>query len=135
VDARTSHIIVSCNDALFQRVDELVKTIDQRAKEARPTVRVVPLATADPSVVSGTVKSLFTKVSVSSSGSAPRTTRPGSSQSNAPQGGGNSGGGAPDITRDPEMIRRMMESRMRGGDSGGGFGGPPGGGFFGRGGR
>ena len=131
VDARTSHIIVSCNDSMFHRVEELVQSIDQRAKEARPTVRVVPLATADPSVVSGTVKSLFSKVSVSSSGSATRTTRPGSSQSTAPQGGGNTGGGAPpEITRDPEMIRRMMESRMREGG-----GGSSGGGFFGRGGR
>jgi hypothetical protein len=137
VDARTSHIIVSCNDAMFQKISDLVTTMDQRAKEARPTVRVVPLATADPSVVSGTVSSLFSKVSVSASKSAPRTSRPGSSQSGSQPSGGSSGGGggAPEITRDPEMIRRMMESRMRGEGWGGGFGGPGGGGFFGRGGR
>ncbi len=145
VDTRTSHIIVSCNDNMFQKIEDLVTTMDQRAKEARPTVRVVPLATADPTVVSGTVSSLFSKVSVSAS-KTPRTSR--SSQSGQQSGGGASSGGGgapPEVTRDPEMIRRMMEMRDRG-NSGGGFptpfgsggpggGGPGGGSFFGRGNR
>ncbi len=134
VDARTSHLIVSCNESLYRQIEELVQTIDQRAKDARQTVRVVPLATADPAIVSGTLSSLFSKVSVSSTKSAPRTSR-----SSTTQPGGDSnrnGGGTPPAASDPEVIRRMMESQMRdrGGDRGG-FGGPGGGGFFNRGSR
>lgn len=141
VDARSSHIIVSCNEGLYRQIEELVQTIDQRAKEARQTVRVVPLATADPAVVSGTLSSLFSKVSVSATKST-RTSRSTTSGSgNAGSGGG--GGGAPAAVNDPEIIRRMMESRNAGGNSGGspfggavppGGGGAPGGGLFGRGG-
>lgn len=137
VDARTSHIIVSCNDSMFKKVEELVESIDQRAKEARPTVRVVPLTTADPSVVSSTVSSLFSKVSVSASKSGPRTSRStsNSSSSGASNSGSSGAGAPPEITRDPEMIRRMMESRSRGDSGGSPFGGGGPGGFFGRGGR
>ncbi len=137
VDARTSHLIVSCNESLYRQIEELVQTIDQRAKDARQTVRVVPLATADPAIVSGTLSSLFSKVSVSTTRSAPRTSRSSTTQ---PGGDSNRGGGAPPAATDPDVIRRMMESQMRdrGGDRGGfggGFGGPGGGGFFGRSGR
>lgn len=138
VDARTSHIIVSCNEGLYRQIEELVQTIDQRAKEARQTVRVVPLATADPAIVSGTLSSLFSKVSVSQTRSGPRTSRSSTTGGSSNNNNSNNGGSAPPpVMNDPEVLRRMMESRSdRGGDRGGSspFGGG-GGGFFGRGSR
>ncbi len=133
VDSRTSHLIVSCNDALFRRIEELVQTIDQRAKDARQTVRIVPLTTADPTLVSSTLSSLIPKVTVSATRSArrPRTQETGAQ----PGGGGVQDRPQPEAVRDPEVIRRMMESQMqqnRGGDTrnpfGGGVGSPFGGG-------
>jgi type II secretory pathway component GspD/PulD (secretin) len=137
VDRQTSHLIVSCNDTLFREIEDLVLEQDERARRAKPVVRVMPLATADPSVISQTLSSLIPKVSVSST----RTPRqqpsqpgaPGAPNNNgaAPTNNGGSGGPSP---AQSEFFRQMMEerSRSRGGDSGGrggfGGGGPFGGG-------
>jgi type II secretory pathway component GspD/PulD (secretin) len=134
VDRRTSHLIVACNDSLFQQVESLVMSIDDRVRDSRETVRVVPLYAADPALVSSTLSTLMPRVSVSTTRSrSPSVSRTGES---APA----SGGSTPDAVRDPEVIRRMMEQQLRSGsergggnsDRGrrGGFpGGFPGGGF------
>ncbi|WP_010586775.1 secretin N-terminal domain-containing protein [Schlesneria paludicola] len=115
VDKRTSHLIVSCNEVMFQRVELMVQAIDERAKEAHRTVRIVPLKTADPAVVQSTLTSLLPRVTVGATRSK-RTTKPDGTN---PTPGQNV---APDATRDPRMIQRMME--QNGGQSGGGrFGG------------
>jgi type II secretory pathway component GspD/PulD (secretin) len=124
IDRRTSNLIVSCNDSMFRRVEAVVKNIDQRAKEARRTVRIVSLKTADPTVVQTTLTSLMPKVTVSATRSRARRkeepTVPGSP--NQP---------------DPAAMQRMNQQPGAGrfGPGGGQFGGgqfggqQPGGGF------
>ncbi len=121
VDRRTSHLIVSCSDTLFRQVESLVQSVDDRARDARQTVKIMKLETADPAVVSETLKSLLPKVRVSGQSSGGR--KPGSDPSNPTgQPGGQQ---PPDATRDAEVLRRAMEQRSQGRPGGGGspFGG------------
>ena len=129
IDRQTSHLIVSCSDSLFRQVEDLVLEMDGRARDAKPVVRVVPLASADPAIISTTLSSLIPKVSVSATRSQRR-------QSSQPENSTPGGGGAPAATppSGADAFRQMMEDRMRqrssGGDSSrGGFGGGNGGGF------
>ncbi len=115
VDRRTSHLIISCNDNLFRQIEGLVTSIDERARDARQTVQIMRLETADPTVVSSTLVSLIPKVTVSASRATRRKPgeQPGQPQGQ-PQGGGQNDG---------ELMRRMMErNRQQGGgqNSGGG---------------
>lgn len=120
VDKRTSHLIVSCNEVMFQRIELMVQAIDERAKEAHRTVRIVPLKTADPAIVQSTLTSLLPRVTVGSTRSK-QTPKPDATTAGRGQNQ------SPDATRDPRMIQRMME--QNGGQSGGGrFGGGNGGG-------
>ncbi|MBC8114010.1 MAG: hypothetical protein H7062_06510, partial [Candidatus Saccharimonas sp.] len=132
-DRRTSHLIVFCNDAMFRQVDGLVQSIDERARDARQTVRIMRLETADPSLVSSTLTSLIPKVTVSASKGGARK-KPNDPNNPSAQPGQQ----PPDATRDTEMLRRAMEQRSQsrggGGFPGGGFPGG-GGGFPGGGGR
>ena len=128
VDRRTSHLIVSCSDSLFRQVESLVQSVDDRARDARQTVRIMKLETADPGVVSETLKSLLPKVRVSGQTSGGR--KSGSDPSNPTgQPGGQQ---PPDATRDTEVLRRAMEQRSQGRTGGGS---PFGGGIPGGGGR
>ena len=125
-DRRTSHLIVFCNDAMFKQVDGLVQSIDERARDARQTVRIMRLETADPALVSSTLTSLIPKVTVSASKGGKTRKKPGDPETPGAQPGQQ----APDATRDAEMLRRAMEQRSQGRPGGGGFpgGGSPGGG-------
>ncbi|MDB5348054.1 MAG: NolW domain protein [Schlesneria sp.] len=127
VDRRTSHLIISCNDNLFRQIEGLVTSIDERARDARQTVQIMRLETADPTVVSSTLVSLIPKVTVSASRA---TRRKPSEQPGQPQG--QPGGGQ---QGDGELMRRMMErNRQQGGgqNSGGGQRPNAGGGGTGR---
>lgn len=108
IDRRTSNLIVQCNETMFQRIETMVKAIDQRAKDANRTVRVVALQTADPLMVQTTLTSLIPKVTVSGIRPRPRRRPP---QDGSPQqpGGAQPQNGAPDATRDQQVIQRMME--------------------------
>lgn len=123
VDTRTSHLVVSANDTLFQQVSELVLDLDQRAKDARQTIRVITLDKADPTILSQSISSLMPKVSVSGS-SRSRPSRSGSSST-----GNNNNQNQPQPEQqqpNPDDIRRIMEQRMRermGSGSSSGFGG------------
>ena len=143
VDRRTSELTVYCNNSMFKRVEEVVKNVDQRAKDARRSVRIVPLTTADPMVVQSTLTSLIPKITVSS-------TRSRSRQKTADQGNTPNAPGTPAQTQDADLMRRMGQQqggqpsfgqpgfRQPGGGFGGGGqpnGGFGGGGFGGRGGR
>jgi uncharacterized membrane protein YgcG len=131
-------LTVYCNNSMFKRVEDVVKNVDQRAKEARRSVRIVPLTTADPMVVQSTLTSLIPKVTVSSTRS--RTRQRTADQSNPPNAPG-----TPTQTPDVDLMRRMGQQGGQPsfgqpgfGQPGGGFGGggQPGGGFGGgRGGR
>lgn len=123
VDRKTNHLIVSCNDSLYQQIETLVQGIDERAKRSRQTVRVVKLGQADPTLVQQTLGSLMPKVTV---GATRRSRRP----ANSP-GGGNAfpsndsampvPGGSGDLVRDAVM-QRIMSDRPGGGGGGGGDG-------------
>ncbi len=126
VDTRTSHLVVAANDTLFQQVSELVLDLDQRAKDARQTIRVITLDKADPAILSQSISSLMPKVSVSGSSRS----RPSRSGSSSTGNGNNQNPPQPEQQQpNPDDIRRIMEQRMRermgsGGSSGfGGFGG------------
>jgi hypothetical protein len=106
IDRRTSNLIVQCNETMFQRIEAMVQAIDQRAKDANRTVRVVALKTADPMMVQTTLTSLIPKVTVSSTRSRPRRRPQDQSQ---PGGAPPQQGGAPDATRDQQVIQRMMD--------------------------
>jgi hypothetical protein len=117
VDRRTSHLIISCNDNLFRQIEGLVASIDERARDARQTVQIMRLETADPTVVSSTLVSLIPKVTVSASRATRR--KPGDQPGQTPgqpQGGGQNDG---------EMMRRMMERnrQQQGGGQRPNFGG------------
>jgi type II secretory pathway component GspD/PulD (secretin) len=108
VDRRTSHLIISCNDNLFRQIEGLVTSIDERARDARQTVQIMRLETADPTVVSSTLVSLIPKVTVSASRTARRKPGEQPGQPQGQPGGGQQGDG--------ELMRRMMErNRQQGG--------------------
>ena len=135
VDRRTSHLIVACNESLFRQIEGLVKSTDERARDARQTIQIMHLTTADPGLVSSTLSTLIPKVTITATRSGSRKKQPGQGDPTL----GQPGTQPPDAVRDPEMIRRATEQRGRGQSGAGGRsgGGRPstGGGFGGGGGR
>jgi type II secretory pathway component GspD/PulD (secretin) len=141
-DRQTSSLIISSSEALFGKVESLVLELDETARKANRTIRVVQLKNSDATQLQESLKSLFPRVTSSA-------TRPSSSTTNStPSNQGNDGrnenrGGGQQQATDP--FQQMIQERMRqqGGNTGGrgGRGGesPFGGGFNpfggGRGGR
>ena len=141
VDATTSRLIVSTDANTFEEVESLVRDLDEAARDARRSVRVVQLRNTDAAQLQSMLGTLMPKVSFTASG--------------APAGGGPpqrvqpvgrpgppeaSGGGddRSDIRRFfEERARRRAESGEGGGRPDGDRGGERGGdrGGFGRGDR
>lgn len=145
VDRQTSSLVISSSEALFTKVQEMVKESDEAAKKSNRTIRVVQLKNSDATLIQQSLSSLFPRVTTSA-------TRPSSSSTNNSSPGSNNNG-QPQQGQQPQTdpFQQMMQDRMRqrGGDSGRGgaspfgggaspFGGggftPFGGGNFGRGG-
>ena len=139
-DTQTNTLIVSAADPLFRQVEALVKSVDQMAYDAQPTVQVVNLKTGNSAVVQSALQSLLGKVKVSSTGgaSAPATGGSGNFTPSFPSFGGggwfpggfspggfNPGGFTPGGGSTPGGSSRS---------SFGSFGGPGAGSFGGRGG-
>jgi len=87
VDRSTSTLFVSSSEALFQKVEALVKDQDAAAKSAKPTVRYVQLLNADATMVQNSLSALFPRVTSSavkttSSSTSDNTPRPDSGSSN-----------------------------------------------------
>ncbi|HUG18914.1 MAG TPA: secretin N-terminal domain-containing protein, partial [Planctomycetaceae bacterium] len=121
VDEKTSHLIVSANDALFREIEATVKDIDKRALEAQPVTQVVRLESADPVMVQQTLVSLLPKVQISPTPST-RAARSGGDNNN-PQNPGSQNNN----NDQNEAIRRAMEQRIReGAQQRGGGGGSTG---------
>lgn len=123
VDRRTSHLIVSCSDSLFRQIEQLVMSIDDRARDARQTVQILRLSTADPTLVSTTLTSLIPKVTVSATRNGARRGQPGMNDQGQQQGG-------PQAGQTPDAIRRQTTfgnrgnagaAPVRGNGGGGGF--------------
>ena len=109
IDRRTSHLIVSCKESLYRQVEELVKSLDQHAKDARHTVKILRLETADPVMIRETLKSLNSKISSTGSG-VRKKQDPNQSAASTPSGAAQ----PPAATRDAEILRSTMEQRSRG---------------------
>ncbi len=103
VDEQTSQIVVSCSEALFRQVRSLVEELDEAARAAQRSVRVVALNNADTAAVQQALVSLFPQVTVSTTataGSPSRTTQPSQTTAARP--------GSFDAER-AERIRRFFE--------------------------
>lgn len=124
VDERTGHVLVSCDDALFQKVDQFVYDLDKTAYEARQTTRVIQLEHASSSVVAQTLTAMYPNVSVTvSGGSSNRSnndrSRPGTSNDNdRGRDRGRGRGGDDDGARDARRLMFMQMMRNRGGGGG-----------------
>lgn len=129
VDERANTLIVSSSEALFKQVEAMVKTIDLAAKEAKATVKVVPLTNTSGAVIAQALGALVPKVKVVSSSGISSSGSSGFSRSSS--GGGSSSFTPPSSDGGGDPIRAMFEQRMRERMmEGGGFrGGFPGGGF------
>ena len=141
VDTRTNTLIVSASESLFRQIEALVISLDDAARDAKRTVRVVDLGGANPAVVQQTLGAMYSKVKISSSGkskSGGATPSSGSSSSSSstpnvgappfmpfsPFGGGapgGSGGSSSDAGR--SFFEQRMRERMGGGGPGGSGGG------------
>lgn len=124
VDEQTNHLIVSCNDSMFRQIENLVQSIDERERDARRTIRVVPLEKADPLLLSRTLGSVIPRVTVSGGGGA-RSSRDRGETSSTP--------GQPNSSGSNSSTPQVTPGGFPGGFPGGGFpgGGFPGGGFRG----
>lgn len=131
MDEQTSHLIVSADEGLYQQIQELVTSLDNAARDARRTVRVVELRNANSSAVQGTLTAVMPRVRVSTAGS--RSSRSDSSRngrsSASPDNNEQQQGPSPDQMR--QFFERRMRERMGGGDNSGSDGVRPGS-FFGR---
>ena len=107
-DARSNKLIVACSEALYNDILELVVELDNGAKDARRTVKIVPVTGIDPALVQTAVEAVFGR---------PTQTPPLGSSMGGSRGGGSSGFGG--------------FSGGGGGFPGGGFGGSGFGGFGG----
>ena len=120
VDTRTSQLIVSAAEPLFEEIEDLVQSLDESARVAKRGVSFVTLRNADAATVQSTLGSLIPQVS--SGGSS--TVRP-----SRTTGGSSSSDSNEDSDDRSSAIRQMMMMRALqgrgGGDSGGGprFGG------------
>jgi type II secretory pathway component GspD/PulD (secretin) len=124
VDRRTSHLIVSCNDSLFQQIQSLVEGIDERARRSRQTVRVVKLDQADPTLVQQTLGAVMPKVTVGATRRSRQPAAGGAASPGGPPGAPTTTPAFPpggDAVRDA-FLQRMLE-RSRGGGDGGSRGG------------
>lgn len=134
IDTRTNTLIVSANDKLFRQVETLVKSIDDSARAAKQTVRVMPLDNANSAVVSQALGAIIGKVKVSSTGGGSGRSGDSSGRSSSspssfspPMGFPMSPFGFPSSSGSSDDARRFFEQRMRermsGGSSGSPFGG------------
>ena len=128
VDNRTNTLIVNANDKLFKQVETLVKSVDEAAKVAKQTVRVIPLENANSTIVSQALGSMLGKVKVSTTGgsSTRDSSSRGSSSSSPPPFGMSPFGMSPfgsSGSSSSDAMRQYWQSRMSGGSpfGGGGF--------------
>jgi type II secretory pathway component GspD/PulD (secretin) len=126
VDRQTSSLVISSSEALFTKVQEMVKEADEASKKSNRTIRVVQLKNSDASMIQESLRSLFPRVTTSA-------TRPSSSSTNS-SNSGNTNNPQPPQTQQPQTdpFQQMIQDRMRqrGGDTGRGGTSPFGGGNF-----
>ena len=121
VDNQTSILTVNSSQEIFDEVEGVVKSLDEAARIANPTVRSIQLKNADAALIQQMLTSLLPRVSISSS----RTSSSGSSP-------GTPGQSTPSPNPAQEAINKAIQDRIRerfgGGGGGAGGAGRPGGG-------
>jgi type II secretory pathway component GspD/PulD (secretin) len=117
VDSRTSALIVSASDSLFKQVENLVRTLDEAAMDAKRTVKIVTLENTNSSAIQQAVSALLPKASVSTGAGANRPSGFGPSSRTSSRGGRTGSTGSSQAAR----MQQFMQMRGRGGS--GGFGG------------
>lgn len=145
VDRSTSTLFVSSSEALFQKVEALVKDQDTAAKSAKPTVRYVQLVNADATMVQNSLSALFPRVTSSAvktttsstSDTTPRADNSNNNNNSNPFGGRGGGGSPFGVGGMPGGGGMPGVGGIPGGGGGapGGFSPFGGGGFGGRGNR
>jgi Bacterial type II/III secretion system short domain len=70
VDTQASELIVSCNDSLFQQIQELVKSRDQAALDSQPQIQIVILQPETTQSIAESLNSLSGKINVGTSSSS-----------------------------------------------------------------
>lgn len=118
MDEQTSNLIVSADEGLYQEIRELVTSLDNAARDARRTVRVVELQNASTAAVQNTLGAVMPRVRVSSTGgrSPQRDASSGNTPSTSPQGSNN---GGQQQGPSPDQMRQFWEQRIRERMSGG----------------
>jgi len=145
VDRQTSSLVVSSSEALFVKVESLVKERDEAAKHARQTVRYVQLMHSDATMVQNSLSAMFSRVTSSStkptsSAAGDNTSRPDNNANNNGNNNGNNNRNSNQTPANPFGGRGGTGgfNPFGGGGGGGGFspfgGGQPGGNPFGGGG-
>ena len=110
VDRRTNSLVVSASDSLYKQVESLVHSLDQSAREANRTVRVVNLKNGNSAAIQQALTAMTTKVKVNN---ANRTNTPGAPPTN-PWAGAQQGN---------DDVRNFWRQRMMQGGAGAGLGG------------
>ena len=137
IDERTNTLIVSSSEQLFRQVEQLVQAIDQSAREANNTVRVVTLNSSNTAVAGQALSSLLGKVKVNQNQANSRRPAGPDAPGGFGRGGGPFGNGQaiPGMGFNPAQMGGMGMGIPGGmGRGGAGFGGGLGGGGFGGGG-
>lgn len=123
VDARTNTLIVSSSEALFRQIETLVQTIDDDARAANRTVRVVDVKGSNPAAVQMALTAMNSKIKVATGGRTSTSSSRGSSSSSS---------SSPSPTPSPFGAGGFTPGMPFGGmPFGGGFGGSPFGGSSG----
>lgn len=120
VDERTGHILVSCDDAVFQRVEQMVYDLDKTAYEAKQTTRVVQLQHASAATISQTLTAMYPNVSVTvSSSSSNSRNNNNRNQQNSSNNNDNNNNSRSDAERNARRAMFMQMMQQRGGQNGG----------------
>ncbi|GIS63553.1 MAG: hypothetical protein CM1200mP2_57780 [Planctomycetaceae bacterium] len=114
VDSRTSALVVSASDALFKQVGALVSTLDNAAKDAKRTVRIVTLENTNSSAIQQAVSPFVPQRAPVSARVVGRAVRLDSGRVAAPSSRTSSRGGS--SSDQAARMRQFMQ--MRGGSMG-----------------
>ncbi len=68
VDARTNTLIVSSSESLFRQIEAFVQAIDDDARSANRTVRVVDIKRSNSAAVQTALSAMHSKIKVASGG-------------------------------------------------------------------
>ncbi|QDT37941.1 secretin N-terminal domain-containing protein [Stratiformator vulcanicus] len=115
VDTQTSQIVVSANEATFNEISRLVETLDDSARAANRTVRVMSVNKENSLLIQQALGSVIPKVRVSTTGT-PQSGRSASPSSSSSARSGDDAAAA----QARDAIRQQMLERFRQTQGGGG---------------